>query len=402
MKMRSVLISGAGIAGPALASWLTRRGIAVTVVERAPAPRPGGQAVDLRGAARTVAERMGLLDQVRALSLDQRGIAWVRPDGSTAARMPTDAFGGEGIVSEIEVLRGDLADILFRATAPATEYLFGESITSLDDDDDDDGVTVTFENSAPRRFDLVVGADGSHSAVRALTFGPEADCARPVGLYGCWFTAPADIDVDGWFLMHNMPGGRVASVRPGRLPGELKAGLSFRSPPVAYDRYDIAAQKELVAEQFTDTGWQVPRLVAAMRKATDFGFDSYAQVQLPTWSRGRVVLLGDAAWSPTPLTGLGTSLALVGAYVLAGELAAADVPTALRRYEELLRTYVTTAQKLPPGGVDGFAPTSARQIRLRQAGMRLMLRRPFTQLIAAQFDKASDFVLPDYDLATPA
>ena len=398
MTTRSVLISGAGIAGPALASWLTRRGMAVTVVERAPAPRPGGQAVDLRGAARTVAERMGLLDQIRAVALDQRGIAWVRPDGSIAARMPTDAFGGEGIVSEIEVLRGDLADVLFRATVTGTEYLFDESITGLDDDGD--GVTVTFERSAPRRFDLVVGADGSHSGVRALAFGPEADCARPLGLYGCWFSAPADFEVDGWFLMHNSPGGRVASVRPGRLPGEVKAGLSFRSGPIAYDRYDVAAQKELVAEQFTDTGWQVPRLVTAMRNATDFGFDSYARVHLPAWSRGRVVLLGDAAWSPTPLTGLGTSLALVGAYVLAGELAAADVPTALRRYEELLRTYVTTAQELPPGGVNGFAPTSARQIRLRQASMRLMLRWPFKQLISAQFDKASDLELPDYDLAT--
>src|SRR4051794_13491610 len=182
MTTRSVLISGAGIAGPALASWLTRRGIAVTVVERAPAPRPGGQAVDLRGAGRTVADRMGLLDEIRAVSLEQKGIAWVRADGSIAARMPVDAFGGEGIVSEIEVLRGDLADVLHRATVASTEYVFGDSITGLDGDGD--GVTVTFEHAPPRRFDLVVGADGSHSVVRALAFGPEADCTRPLGLYG--------------------------------------------------------------------------------------------------------------------------------------------------------------------------------------------------------------------------
>jgi 2-polyprenyl-6-methoxyphenol hydroxylase-like FAD-dependent oxidoreductase len=393
---RSVLISGGGIAGPALASWLTRRGIAVTVVERAPAPRPGGQAVDLRGAARTVADRMGLLDEIRAVSVEQRGIAWVRADGSIAARMPVDAFGREGIVSEIEVLRGDLADVLHRATRGSTEYVFGDSITGLDDDGD--GVTVTFERSAPRRFELVVGADGSHSAVRTLAFGPETDCTRPLGLYGCWFTAPADIDVDGWFLMHNLPGGRVASVRPGRLPGELKAGLTFRSAPFAYDRGDVAAQKELVAERFADAGWEVHRLVAAMRGAADFGFDSGAQVQLPAWSRGRVVVLGDSAWCPTPLTGLGTSLALVGAYVLAGELAAADLPTALRRYEEVLRPYVTSAQKLPPGGVGAFAPTRPLDIRLRQASMRLMLRWPFKQLIAARFDKAGDITLPDYEL----
>src|ERR1700712_3596498 len=129
MRTRSVLISGAGIAGPALASWLTRRGVAVTVVERAPAPRPGGQAVDLRGAARTVAGRMGLLDAVRAGCLDQRGIVWVRADGSIAARMGADAFGGEGIVSEIEVLRGDLAAVLHDATRADTEYVFGDSVT---------------------------------------------------------------------------------------------------------------------------------------------------------------------------------------------------------------------------------------------------------------------------------
>jgi 2-polyprenyl-6-methoxyphenol hydroxylase-like FAD-dependent oxidoreductase len=395
MTTRSVLISGAGITGPALASWLTRRGNAVTVVERAPVPRPGGQAVDLRGAGRTVAERMGLLDEIRSVSLEQHGVAWVRADGSIAARMPVDSFGGEGIVSEIEVLRGDLAEVLHHATVATTEYVFGDSITGLDDDGD--GITVTFENMAPRRFDLVVGADGSHSVVRALTFGPEADFTRPLGLYGCWFTTPAVIDVDGWFLMHNLPGGRVASVRPGRLPGELKAGLTFRTEPFSYDRADVAAQKELVAERFADAGWEVPRLVAGMREASDFGFDSYAQVHLPAWARGRVALVGDAAWSPTPLTGLGTSLALVGAYVLAGELAAADLPTALRRYEQLLRPYVTTGQKLPPGGVNAFAPSRALDIRLRQASMRLMLRWPFKQLISAQFDKAADIRLPDYE-----
>jgi len=400
MTTRSVLISGAGIAGPALASWLIRRGIAVTVVERAPAPRPGGQAVDLRGAARTMAQRMGLLDDVRAVALEQRGIAWVRADGSIAARMAVDAFGGEGIVSEIEVLRGDLADVLRRATSEGAEYVFGDSITGLRDDGE--GVTVTFERSAPRRFDLVVGADGSHSAVRALAFGPEAAFARQLGCATTWFTAPAELDLDGWYLMYNAPGGLVASARPGRLPGEHKAGLSFRSAPVALDRTDVAGQKALVAQRFAGAGWEVPRLIDAMHGADDFAFDWLAQVHLPEWSRGRVVLLGDAAWSPTPLTGLGTSLALVGAYVLAGELAAADLPTPLRRYEEVLRPYVTSAQKLPPGGIGGFAPTRALDIRLRMVSMRMMTRWPLKKLVAGQFDKAGDIELPDYALLAAA
>jgi 2-polyprenyl-6-methoxyphenol hydroxylase-like FAD-dependent oxidoreductase len=398
MTIRSVLISGAGIAGPALASLLTRKGVAVTVVERAAAPRPGGQAVDLRGAARVVAQRMGLLDEIRAVTVDQRGIAWVRGDGSLAARMTVDAFSGEGIVSEIEVLRGDLADVLLRATCASTEYVYGDGVVGLDDDGD--GVTVTFERSAPRRFDLVVGADGSHSAVRALTFGAEEQWTRPLGLYGCWFTAPPVIDVDGWFLMHNLPGGRVASVRPGRLPSELKAALWVRSDPLDADRADVEAQKDLVAERFAGAGWEVPWLIAAMRDATDFAFDSHAQVHLPAWSRGRVVLLGDAAWCPTPLTGLGTSLALVGAYVLAGELANGDLPTALCRYEEVLRAYVTTAQKLPPGGVNAFAPIRAVDIRLRMASMRMLTRWPLKKLIAGQFDKAGNLELPSYATAT--
>jgi 2-polyprenyl-6-methoxyphenol hydroxylase-like FAD-dependent oxidoreductase len=398
MTTRSVLISGGGIAGPALASWLTRRGIAVTVLERAPAPRPGGQAVDLRGAARTVAERMGLLDTVRAVSLDQRGIAWVRLDGSIAARMPADAFGGEGIVSEIEVLRGDLSRVLYDATAASTEYLFDDTVTALEQDDD--GVTVTFERSAPRRFDIVVGADGSHSGVRALAFGPETECAQPLGCYTAWFTTPAEIDLDGWFLMHNIPGGLVASVRPGRLADEHKVGLSFRSGPLSCDRTNVVAQKALVAERFAGAGWEVPRLIAAMHSADDFVLDAVAQVHLPSWSRGRIVLLGDAAWSPTPLTGLGTSLALVGAYVLAGELAAASDPAkAFRGYEQVLRPYVASAQKLPPGGVKAFAPSSALEIRLRTATMRWMTRWPMKQIIAKQFDKAGDVVLPDYDVA---
>jgi 2-polyprenyl-6-methoxyphenol hydroxylase-like FAD-dependent oxidoreductase len=399
MTKRTVLISGGGIAGSSLAYWLHRYGVEVTVVERAPAPRPGGQAVDLRGAARTVADRMGLLGAIRDVSLQQRGVAWVRSDGRVAARMPADAFGGEGIVSEIEVLRGDLAGVLHDATAQTTEHLFDDTVTALRQDDD--GVQVTFERSAPRRFDLVVGADGSHSAVRALAFGPEERFAAPIGLATCWFTVPAEIDLDGWFLMYNEPGGLVASVRPGRLPGEHKAGLSFRTTDGNLPRGDVGAQRRLVAERFSRAGWEVPRLLRGMATAPDFAFDTMAQVRLDSWSRGRVAVLGDAAWCPTPLTGLGTTLAVVGAYVLAGELAAAggDPAVGLRRYEEVLRDYVTGGSRLPPGGADGYAPNRALDLRLRRASMRWMTRWPLRPLVARVFEKAGAIDLPDYALA---
>lgn len=400
MENNEVLICGVGIAGPALAYWLRKGGFAVTIVERAPEPRPGGQTVDLRGAGRTVIERMGLMDRARAESVDQRGIAFVDTSGRTTARMPSDSFGGEGIVSEIEILRGDLARMLYESTLPDTEYLFDDTITGMVQDGD--GVDVTFEKAAPRRFGLVVGADGPHSVVRALAFGPEREFVHPIDLYMAWFTATDDLELDGWFLMHNAPGGLVASARPGRAPGEIKVGLSFRSAPIAYDRRDTAAQKELLARRFAEVGWEAPRLLRAMRTAPDFFFDSMGQVRLDSRSRGRVALLGDAGYCATPLTGLGTSLALVGAYVLAGELAAArgDHRAAFRRYDEIMRPYVDQAQELPPGGASGYAPSSRLGIRLRDLSMRQMTRWPLRNLLAAQFAKAGDIALPEYDLAS--
>ena len=396
MEQNDVLISGAGIAGLAAAYWLRRAGFQPTVVERAPAPRPGGQAVDLRGAGRTVTDRMGLLDRVREVALDQKGFAYVDARGQITARMPAEAFGGEGIVSEIEVLRGDLCGVLYEAALSWTEYLFDDTIAGIEQDSR--GVTVTFERSPSRRFGLVVGADGLHSTVRRLAFGPDSDCLRAFDLYNAWFTAPADIDLDGWFLMYNAPGGLVASARPGRRADEIKAGLSFRSQPLMYERRDRAAQQELLAGRFAGAGWEVHRLLDAMRQASDFYFDSVGQVHLDQWARGRVVLLGDAGYCPSPLSGLGTSLALVGAYVLVGELATAggDHRIAFRRYQQRLQAYVAQAQQLPPGGVNGFAPMSARMIRMRAASLRWLTRWPLRALVAGQFTKADAIELPSY------
>jgi len=396
MQNRDVLISGASIAGPALAYWLSQHGFTTTVVERAPAPRTGGQTVDLRGAGRTVIERMGLMERVRGLSLDQRGIAFVGADGQIAARMPAELFGGEGIVSDIEVLRGDLGQVLYEATVPATEYLFDDTARRLDQDDK--GVTVTFEKARPRRFGLVIGADGLNSAIRGLAFGPEPHYVRPLGCYTAWFTAAAEFDLGGWFLMHNAPGGLVASIRPGRVPGEIKAGLTFRSAPIDYHRSDIARQMDILASRFSGVGWEVPRLLKAMRTAPDFFFDPIGQVRLNRWSSRRTVLVGDAGYCPTPLTGLGTSLALVGAYVLAGELATAegDHHVAFARYEQVMRPYVGRGQQLPPGGIKGYAPDSVIAIGLRNASMRWMSRWPMRKLLAGQFAKAADIELPDY------
>ena len=383
-----VLISGAGIAGPALAFWLGRHGIEATIVERSPAPRPGGQTVDIRGAARTVVDRMGVLDAIRARLVNERGVALVDGAGRRLAELRADAFGGDGIVAELEILRGDLADVLREHAGPGVELRFGDRLVALAQDRH--GVDVRFASGRTDRFDVVVGADGVHSGVRELAFGPEREFVRHLGAYTSWFTVPDPGDLDHWFLMHNAPGGRVAGLRPAH-DGTAMASLTFTSPPLAVTR-------DLLAERMAGVGWRVPGLLAALRDAEDCYLDAISQVRVERWSRGRVVLLGDAGYCGSPLAGQGTSLALVGAYVLAGELAAnpGDPAAAFAAYQRELGDYVAAGIRLPPGGVRAFAPRSAAMIALRAASMRMMTRAPLRSLMARQFGKPDRITLKDY------
>jgi 2-polyprenyl-6-methoxyphenol hydroxylase-like FAD-dependent oxidoreductase len=235
--------------------------------------------------------------------------------------------------------------------------------------------------------------------VRALTFGEESQHVRHIGGYMSFFTVPAEIELDGWFLMYSAPGGRVVATRPDRDPASAKAILSFAAPPLAYDRHDVDAQKRMLAERFAGAGWETQRFLDAMWDSPDFYLDAVAQVRMERYTAGRVALVGDAGYSPSPLTGLGTCLAMVGAYVLAGELALADGDheVAFPRYQELMRPYVAQCQQLPPGGFRGFAPNSALALWLRTQTMRLMVARPFRSLLAkAMLPKADGLDLPDY------
>jgi 2-polyprenyl-6-methoxyphenol hydroxylase-like FAD-dependent oxidoreductase len=396
----TVLISGAGIAGPSLAHWLAKNGYRVIVVEIAKGIRPGGQTVDLRGAGGEVVERMGLMPQMREHALVQHGVAWVGADGSRRAEMPVTAFDGNGLVSKLEILRGDLVDVLYQATKEAVEYRFNTRISELHQDDD--GVEVTLADNTRMHADLVVGADGPHSAVRGMAFGPEEQFVTPLGGYNAWFSAPDHVGLDGWYLMYMAPGGLNASMRPTHDPAKAKAGLAFASEPIDYDRHDIDQQRQLLVDRFAGAGWQCDALLTAAQEADDFYFDSFLQVRMPAWTSGRVVLVGDAGYCASPLSGMGTSLALVGAYLLAGELGPANsfkaqrIQDALERYQREMRPYVDKCQNIP-NRVDRFAPNSASDITMNIAVMKWMQRWPFRPIATRLWFTAADSIaLPDY------
>jgi 2-polyprenyl-6-methoxyphenol hydroxylase-like FAD-dependent oxidoreductase len=399
----TVVISGAGIAGPSLAFWLATSGYRVIVIEIADGIRPGGQTVDLRGAGGDVVERMGLMPQMRARTVEQRGVAWVASDGSHRAEMPVTAFNGNGLVSKLEMLRGDLAEVLYDATKEAVEYRFNTRISALHQDDG--GVDVTLADGTQLHADLVVGADGPHSAVRGMVFGPEDEFVKPLGGYNAWFTAPDHVGLDGWFLMYQAPGGLNASMRPTHDPAMAKAGLAFASGPISYDRHNLDEQRQLLIERFAGAGWQCDALLSAAQDADDFYFDAFLQVHMPSWTSGRVALVGDAGYCASPLSGMGTSLALVGAYILAGELGHADsfdaqaIPGAFDRYQKTMRPYVDKCQDLP-NSVDRYAPNTASDIAINIAVMKWMQRWPFRPIAAKLWFTTADSIdLPDYAMS---
>jgi 2-polyprenyl-6-methoxyphenol hydroxylase-like FAD-dependent oxidoreductase len=400
----TVLISGAGIAGPALAFWLSKNGYRVIVVEVATGIRPGGQTVDLRGAGGDVVERMGLMPQMRAHALEQPGVAWVRSDGSRRAEMPVTAFDGNGLVSKLEILRGDLVDVLYQATKDSVEYRFDTRISTLDQGDD--GVDVTLVDGTRLRANLVVGADGPHSAVRGMVFGPEDQFVKPLGGYNAWFSAPDHVGLAGWYLMYLAPGGLNASMRSTHDPAIAKAGLAFQSEPILYDRHDLDEQRQILVDRFAGAGWQCDALLTAAQEADDFYFDSFLQVHMPRWTSDRVALVGDAGYCASPLSGMGTSLALVGAYLLAGELGSANsidaqrLQAALGRYETKMRPYVDKCQDIP-NRVERYAPNSATDIAINVAVMKWMQRWPFRSIAAKVWFTVADSIdLPDYSMAS--
>ncbi|MFI6167376.1 FAD-dependent oxidoreductase [Nocardia sp. NPDC051052] len=366
---KTVLISGAGVAGSTLAYWLARRGYEVTVVERAAALRSSGNPVDVKGPAVAVAEQMGIMPQLRAAGSAVDRMIFVDAAGKPVGRVPLAAFQGSSGDREVEVPRADLAAILLAASRAEAEFVWGDTITGLTRDDE--GVDVTFASAPPRRFDLVIGADGLHSTVRRLAFGPESEFVRHKGMYVATMPVDAPVGSDREVVIYNTPG-RAVSVHPTR--GHALAAFIFRHDAVpGFDHRDQASHKSLVAEAYSGGGWRLPELLERVHAADDLYFDAVSQVDLPTWSTGRIALVGDAG-SSLSLFGDGSTLAMAGAYTLAEELgeATGDPAAALRRYEARHRKLVQSKQ----GGfrIAGamLLPATRTGIALRNAATRFM------------------------------
>jgi 2-polyprenyl-6-methoxyphenol hydroxylase-like FAD-dependent oxidoreductase len=372
-----VLVSGASVAGPTLAFWLRRHGFTPTVVERTPALRAGlgGHAVDLFGPAVDVAERAGILPQVLAARTRTELVTLERPGRSP---IELDMRGLVAGISgrHVEIMRGELASILYEATRHDVEYRFGDSIRTLDQDGD--GVEVTFEHGPPRRFDLVVGADGLHSNVRRLVFGDEAGFRQYLGGYLGVYTLPNYRGLQGRMVAWNAPG-RTVAMYPVRQTGQARALFLFRSPTeLRFDHTDLEAQKRLLRQAYPERTWELPRLLSELDGAPDFYFDSITQIRMPSWSSGRVTLVGDAGYSPGPAVGGGTVVAVVGAYVLAGELRAAggDHPRAFAAYERAIGELVRRSRDIGPATMKTLIPATPRQVWLTSQALRLVPRLP--------------------------
>lgn len=394
--MQKVLISGAGIAGTTLAYWLRRHGFAPTVVERAPAPRVGGHAVDIRGTALGVVDRMGVLGRLRELKTDMRGMSFVNGAGKTLVNVTDHTLtGGLTDSDDVEILRDDLTDTLASVAQEGVEYVYGDWITGITQQAD--GVRVTFANGEARDFALVIGADGQHSAVRSLVFGAEKQFSHHLDTYLAVFTVPNFLDLDRWQTFHMKPG-KLAGLYSARQNTEARAMLGFQSPELDFDRHDLAQQRKLIADRFLGQGWEVPRLVREM-ETSELYFDSMTQIRMDRFTEGRVALVGDAGYGPSPLSGQGTSLALVGAYVLAGSLAVhQDHRAAFSAYEREIRSFVLQNQKL--ASLNQRKQTRFAQWKQIQS-MRMLPYLPFrSRVMKAAMrpltDASNALVLKDY------
>lgn len=388
----NVLVVGAGIAGPTLAYWLRRGGHVPTLVEHAPALRRGGYVVDFWGTGFDVAERMGIVPALTRAGYRLAEVRQVDDDGARITSLDPAALVRSTGERYISIARGDLAAIVYDALEDEVETIFADSIRAIVDDGD--RVHVELDSGTTRDFDLVVGADGLHSRVRRLVFGPDDEVETFQGI------SVAAFDVRGYrprdelaAVMHTQVGYQVARLA---MRDDVTMFLfTFRDDGTTPD--DVAAQQSVLRAKLAGARWEVPAILECMADARTFYFDRVSQIRMPAWTRGRVALVGDAAASPSLLAGQGSALAMVEAYVLAAELTRShgDHVAAFAGYEQSLAKFVRSKQEAAAGLGAAFAPRSCFQLWLRNTVMKLM-GIPWIAELAMGRSLRDSFVLPDF------
>jgi 2-polyprenyl-6-methoxyphenol hydroxylase-like FAD-dependent oxidoreductase len=397
---RHAVISGAGIGGPALAHELTARGWQTTVIERFPQRRNDGQNVDIRGAARDVVRRMGIDDDVRAANTGEVGTRFVKADGSAAASFPVSSPGqSDGPTAELEILRGELSRILIERTIEHTDYRFNTQIADVTDHGDH--VSTTLQDGAVVDADLLVVAEGLRSRSRRFVT-PAA--VEDLGMYFAYATLPRSDADDRWWNWHHVTKSRGVHLRPDNL-GTTRAVLTFMSDVRGLENLDEADQIAILRSTFADVGGAAPRVLAEIDAGAPMYFSAVGRLRNDSWVKGRIALLGDAASCNATFGGAGTSLALIGAYILAGELAATeDIGSALGRYQLLMRPFAAAAPQVRPSVLRAANPRTTAGIRALHIGARLAAS-PVVKAIGALTGKglvsiADGAPLPDYPHAT--
>ncbi|MGW5104848.1 FAD-dependent monooxygenase [Streptomyces sp. NPDC004100] len=389
MNPPRAIVSGASIAGLSAAHWLRRTGWEVTVLERAPGFRDGGQNVDVRGVAREVLDRMGLVDVVKALNTTETAAVLVDGRGRVTAELPSD--GPDGATAELEILRGDFARALLDHLPAGVEIVYGDTIA--DTDEGGDSVTVTTASGRVLRADLLVIAEGVRSATRDWLFDGLVD-RRALGITMVFGTIPRTPGDDDRWRWYSTVGGRQVHLRPDN-HGTTRAILSY---PLDEDLASLDRDQALarVRARYADAGWESARVLDGFDASEDVYVDHLTQIRMPVWHQGRVCVVGDAAWCVTPIGGGGASLALTGGYVLAASLSAHSSPEeALAAYESWMRPLVDAVQKLPPGVVRVAYPRTRLGLGLRTLAVRC-LTSPLLSPVAARLTRvaATDRPLP--------
>jgi 2-polyprenyl-6-methoxyphenol hydroxylase-like FAD-dependent oxidoreductase len=397
MSVGTVLICGAGVAGPTLAYWLNRSGFEATLVEHAPSVRTGGYVIDFWGLGYHIAVAMGLADDLERCGYHIREMRVVGDDGRRRARLATRVFDELTGGRYITIARSDLSRLLIERAKLTTDVHFGDSIEALSEDTD--GVAVTFAHASPRRFDLVIGADGLHSAVRRLAFGPQEQFEQSLGYTVAAFETsgykPREDDV---YIVHNVPGrmlGRVA-LRDDRT---LFLFVFADRHEGTMTPIDVAAQKVALQQRYGGDGWETSRILDALRDTDNLYYDRVSQIRMPHWSKGRIALVGDAACCVSLMAGQGSALAMTAAFALAGALKRSEsrYREAFERYESLLQPFIATKQKAAVSFSSSLAPKTALGIALRNLIISATSVPGVARLTFGR-DLVDKLVLPDYDL----